>query len=153
MAGAKWAIGSLVLVVASLFCFNAAHAAGWSDSPEAVSPDRKSPPPNLAGSWSGTGQDALFGATTVSLDITQKKSIIGGTFDVSGPGGGQEGTITNGTVNGNKGTVKFNLRAGKNCAPAATATLSNGNTTMTGSYFKNTKHCHANGTFTVDLAP
>jgi hypothetical protein len=157
-------IGKRVIVLgalfaALLFCFTPVHADSWSDSSsDAQSSDAKSPPPNLAGSWSGSLQDNQFGAATLSMDITQTKNKkkIGGTFDIEGidtPNFSESGTVANGSVNGNQGKVTFNFKVSKNCAPKVKATLSNGNTMMTGSYFQKTKHCKASGTFTANLAP
>jgi hypothetical protein len=137
-------------VIATLFmCASIARAQSWSDIEEA-SPDAKSPPPDLAGHWAGSIDDGGLGSGDLTLDITQVKSKFGGTWDIIGH---VSGTIEAGTVNGNKGTVKFKFKFNGPCAPKAVATLSNGNTTMSGSYFAKNKHCKASGTFTVSLAP
>ncbi len=139
-----------VAVIATLFaCANIARAQSWSDVEEA-SPDAKSPPPPLAGHWVGSIDDVTLGGGDLTLDITQVKSKFGGTWDIINR---VSGTIEAGMVNGNKGTVKFKFKFNGPCAPKAVATLSNGNTTMSGSYFAKNKHCHASGTFSVSLAP
>ena len=135
-------------VIAMLFaCANIARAQGWSDVEES-SPDTKSPPPNLAGQWTGSVDDSSFGPADLTLDISQRKSKLGGTWDISGFA---SGTIAAGTVNGNKGVVRFKFKLNRFCAPQVVGTLSNGNTTMSGSYFAKSRTCNAAGTFTASL--
>lgn len=158
MIRCKWTVGLPLLLALSLFCFNSAHADSWSDNAESDSPEAKSPSPNIAGSWSGSVNDVGFGKfpgfgnAPLSMDITQVKSKIGGTFEIGNDLAVEDGTIADGSVTGN-GVVKFKFQVAKNCAPQVKADLSGGNTTMTGSYFQNTKHCHAKGTFTATLNP
>ena len=146
-------------LVALAIAANANYArAGWSDSATSdsatSSADAKNPPPDLAGTWSGNIKDEGDGSGTLTLQVTQNKSKIGGLFEIeTNSQGSFGGDIASGSVNGNKGTVKFKFEVAKDCAPKVKATLSNGNTTMTGSYFQNTKHCKANGTFSVSLEP
>jgi hypothetical protein len=124
-----------------------ARAQSWTDSAE-PSEDVKTPPPNLAGEWTGTINDKGFGDADLVLEISQVKSQISGTWNIIDHFGG---VIAAGSVNGKTGKVTFKLKVAKTCAPKVNATLSDDNTTMTGSYFANTKHCHASGQLTASL--
>lgn len=140
--------------IAMLFtCAHFARAQEWTDSAD-PSADVKTPPPppDLAGTWTGTVDDKDVGETTMDFNFTQVKSVIGGTWEI--PGHSLMGTVVDGSVNGKKGSVKFKLKvSGGPCEPKATAELSADDTTMSGKYSEKTKLCHFSGTFSVSLVP
>src|SRR5271170_5977249 len=94
-----------------------ARSQSWTDSTD-PSEDVKTPPPNLAGEWTGTVDDNGFGEAGLVLEISQVKSQISGTWDITNEFGG---TIAAGSVNGKTGKVTFELKASKTCAPKVTA--------------------------------
>jgi hypothetical protein len=147
IAGKKTAVLAVIAGLGLFVMIGFARAQSWSDLPDDTSVDAKTPPPDLAGHWEGSVKDSGFGQAEITLDLTQKKSKIGGTWDILDH---FSGTIASGSVNGNKGTVSLKFRVNKMCAPKVSGVLSNGNMTITGHYFSNTKHCHASGTFTVN---
>ena len=143
------------VVIAMLFtCASFARAQSSTDSAQ-PSQDVKTPPPNIAGEWTGTvTDDGVLGHGDLDFEFTQKKNVFGGTWDI--PDHDYMGTVVDGIVNGKKGKVTFKLKAsGSRCTIKATAELSDDDTTMTGNYVESTKHCsyHFHGTFSVSLAP
>jgi hypothetical protein len=142
----KTAVAAVAIVM--LFTFTSfARAQSWTDSAE-PSADVKTPPPNLAGQWTGAINDEGFGDADLTLNISQVKSQLSGTWVITGH---YSGTIAAGSVNGKNGKVIFKLKISKVCAPKVTAVLSDDNTTMTGNYFANTKHCRAAGQLSASL--
>jgi hypothetical protein len=138
----------IAVVMATMFTYAGfARAQSWTDSTDPTE-DVKTPPPNLAGEWTGTVDDKGFGTADLVLEISQVKSQISGTWNIIGEFGG---VIAAGSVNGKTGKVTFKLKVSKTCAPKVNAVLSDDNTTMTGSYFAHTAHCHASGQLTASL--
>jgi len=102
-----------------------AAAQSWDDGSSeaddaAAEPDKKAPPPNIAGEWSGELEDSIFGDYAIALEINQKGNKLSGqwssAFDLAA-------TTINGSINGN-GDLKLKMKAGpKGCRLVAVGQL------------------------------
>ncbi len=67
----------------------------------AASPDVATPPPTIAGSWSGTADDKRLGSGSLSLSLTQATKAIAVTiWEVSFPNDSSAGGTGSGKLNG-----------------------------------------------------
>jgi hypothetical protein len=94
---------------------------GSSETDDAAAePDKKAPPPNIAGEWTGNLEDSIFGGYTIAFEIDQNGNKLSGqwssAFDLAA-------TTIKGSINGN-GDLKLTMKAGpKGCHLAAVGQL------------------------------
>jgi len=103
-----------------------AWAQQWDDSAGDTSPQdddsmKKSPPPDVSGTYSGTIEDHRFGAGTISATISQSGSKLSGSWDATfgGPG------TLKGTVKSN-GAITARLKIKGGCGLNAHGTFESG---------------------------
>jgi hypothetical protein len=123
----------------------------------ATEPDKKVPPPDIAGDWSGSiiDDDAL--STTFAIEVFQKHSKIMGSWTTGAGGSGSY----KGSISSNGEDLKFKLKQkGNKCSISAKGTIQlpveiSGGTvsepTIEGTY--NSKKCQGvtKGTFTLTM--
>jgi hypothetical protein len=121
-----------------------AQEATEAEQPEDVTSEPDVAPPSIAGTWSGELNDASFGLHTFTLDIFQKKAKIRGDFLIDSV---KQGAFK-GKIEVDQTTVTLELKR-HHCAVAATASLSNSNTKLIGTY--TSKHCNNASSGNFDL--
>ncbi|HUY28383.1 MAG TPA: hypothetical protein VMV27_13270 [Candidatus Binataceae bacterium] len=146
--------GALSAVLAAAMMLAAPSRTLAQDDDSATIADSKTPPAAMAGTWIGSIVDTSKGGTgsaTLTLDLTQVKSTVGGTFSISGAGS-PSGSVR-GKVKGNKATLKLSVT---NKTPPCDVNVKG--EVLTLDEYKGTfnvahasKHCHAKGTFDIFL--
>jgi hypothetical protein len=89
-----------------------AWADSWlddSDNGSEIEPDKKAPPPDIAGTWSGSIDDDDGGPASLTLDVTQKNTKINGGFDCDFGSGSFSGSINS------AGVIKFTAKLERSC--------------------------------------
>jgi hypothetical protein len=105
-------ISLLIATIHGRFGSATAWATSWlddSDNGNEIEPDKKAPPPNIAGAWSGSIDDNDAGTGSLSLDVTQKNSKINGEFDCYFGSGSFSGSINS------AGVIKFTAKLEGSC--------------------------------------
>ncbi len=141
------------MLTAAILCSAPSAALAQADD-ATVAPDSQTVPAQMAGTWTGSIDDVKYGVGTLTLDLTQIKSTVGGTFSIEWPQDSPSGTVK-GSAKGEK--VKLTVTA-TNQPHACTVKLTGKVLTLdeyTGSYkaIGNSRHCKAKGTFDVILQP
>ncbi|HVA79876.1 MAG TPA: hypothetical protein VNF29_03025 [Candidatus Binataceae bacterium] len=146
--------GALSAVLAAAMMLAAPSRTLAQDNDNATIADSKTPPAAMAGTWTGsivdTGKNGS-GTATLTLDLSQVKSTVGGTFSISG-GSNPSGSVR-GKVHGNKATLKLSQTNGTHpCKVNLKGEV------LTLDEYKGTfnianpsKHCKAKGTFDIFL--
>ena len=147
-------VGLCASILTAVFVFSVPSGALAQADDEVVS-DSKTPPAQMAGTWTGSIDDVTNGAGTLTLDLTQIKSTVGGTFSADWASQANPSGTVNGHAKGEK--VKLVLTA-TNQNHACKVRLSGKVLSLdeyTGSYKSiiNSRHCKAQGTFDVFLQP
>lgn len=109
----------------------------------------------MAGTWTGSIDDVRNGAGTLTLELTQIKSAVGGTFSIDFPSDGSPSGTVKGDAKGEK--VKLELTA-TNQNHACRVRLTGKVLSLDeykGSYKSiiDSRHCNAKGTFDLFLQP
>jgi hypothetical protein len=110
----------------------------------------------VAGTWSGTDTldegDQGSGSGPMTLDLTQHKKTIDGTFSITAGDETPVGKLA-GKISGNDLTLTFHTTGGTEhkCTAAVMATVDGD--TMSGTFLVkgNHKHCNGKGTFDLQL--
>jgi hypothetical protein len=125
-----------------------AQEATEAEQSEDVTSEPDATPPAIAGTWMGPIDDDNFGPHTLTLDIFQKKAKIRGDFLLDSV---KQGAFK-GKIAGDQTTVTLKLKR-HHCVVAATGSLSNSNTELTGTY--TSKHCNnaSSGNFDLTKQP
>ncbi|MGB8684094.1 MAG: hypothetical protein WCD12_14495 [Candidatus Binatus sp.] len=85
----------------------------------ATEPDKKVPPPDIAGDWSGSIVDDEAGTTSFAIEVFQKHNKFMGTWTAGSGSGSYKGTI-----NSNGEDLKFKLKQkGSKCSVSAQGTI------------------------------
>ncbi len=110
----------------------AGSAVAWAqDSTQGQPESKKSPPPDVAGSWCGSINDMDFGMGTINLDVNQKGANLSGSW--SGTLGGS-GTFK-GKINGDAITATLKERDTKRKVAMVGTLVESGEVTGTYSIF------------------
>ena len=122
---------------------------------DGVVSDSKAPPAQMAGTWTGPIDDVKNGEGTLTLDLTQINSAVGGTFSIDSPTENNPSGTVKGDAKGEK--VKLELTA-TNQNHACEVRLTGKVLSLDeykGSYKSiiDSRHCKAKGTFDVILQP
>ena len=101
-----------------------AWAQSWDDSADGDAVDSRTPPPNVAGSYTGMAADHKLGMGAISIDLTQMGSKLSGTWstDLSG---GITGAPVSGKVRPNS-KVHLKLEVNRHCSLNFQGTFENG---------------------------
>jgi hypothetical protein len=102
------ATGAFAVTMAASIVLSASPRALAQDDTETSSPDIKVPPAQMAGTWTGDiviSAKAGGGTGTLTLELTQVKTTVGGTFTVSGGGSKSPSGTIRGKVAGDKVTL------------------------------------------------
>ena len=91
-----------------------AWAQSWDDSAEGDAVDSRTPPPNVAGSYTGMASDHKFGMGAISIDLTQTGSKLSGTWSTD-LGGGVSDEPVSGKVRPNS-KVHLKLTISHHCS-------------------------------------
>ncbi|MHB8382357.1 MAG: hypothetical protein ACYDC3_08465 [Candidatus Binataceae bacterium] len=143
------------VLAASIMLSAPARALAQDDSTSADIADAKTPPAAMAGTWTGTvviSSKSGGGTGTLTLDLTQVKSTVGGTFNIVGAGN-PSGSVR-GKVTGNKVTLKLSQT---NKSHPCKVNVKGEVLTLDeykGSFaLGHSKHCNGAGTFDLFLQP
>ncbi len=146
--------GAFAAILAAPMVLSAPTHALAQDDDDATIADSKTPPAAMAGTWIGSIVDISKGGGgtgTLTLDLTQVKSTVGGTFSVVGAGN-PSGSVR-GKVTGNKATLTL---AQTNKSHPCKVNVKG--EVLTLDEYKGTfkaanpsKHCQGKGTFDVFL--
>lgn len=144
---------TISVVLAAAIVLSAATGVLAQDSDGAASPDAKTPPAQMKGTWTGSIVDVKNGTGTLTLDLTQVKATVGGTFNTDWPNQSNPSGTVHGKANGNQVTVTF---VATNQQHACKVKLTGEVLTLDeykGAYksILNLPHCKAQGTFDVFL--
>jgi hypothetical protein len=139
----------------TLLCQTAARAQD-ADQSSIYEARETAPIAQVAGTWSGTDTldegDQGSSSGPMSLDLTQHKKTIDGTFSVTTGDETPVGTLA-GKISGNDLTLTFHTTGGTQhkCTAAVVATIDGD--TMSGTFLVkgNHKHCNGKGTFDLQL--
>ena len=146
--------GALSAVLAAAMMLAAPSRTLAQDDDNAAIADSKTPPAAMAGTWIGSIDDTSKGgggSATLTLDLTQVNSTVGGTFSISG-GGNPSGSVR-GKVTGNKATLKFSVTSKSQPCEVNVKGEVLALDEYKGKFnvVHAAKHCHAKGTFDVFL--
>jgi hypothetical protein len=145
--------GAIATALTAAFVLSAPHRARAQDDGTAVT-DSKTPPAQMTGTWVGDIEDKKNGPGTLTLDLTQAKATVGGTFTIvftnssDTPSGSLHGKAT-----GNKVNLKLTATNQNHPCKVALSGKVAPIDEYTGKYkaLNSSKHCQAKGTFDLFL--
>jgi len=145
--------GAISAVLAAAMILAGPSHASAQDDDSVASPDSKTPPAQMKGTWTGPINDVKNGAGTLTLDLTQVKTTVGGTFSADWSNQNNPSGSVHGKANGNKVTLTV---AATNQSHACKVQFTGEVLTLDeykGTYksLVHSAHCKAQGDFDVTL--
>ncbi len=147
-----FASGVVSVVLAAALVFSVPTGVFAQDS-GGTSSDANTPPAQMKGTWTGPIIDVKNGTGTLTLDLTQTKNTVGGTFDANWSDQDNPSGSVHGKAAGNKVTLTM---VATNQSHACKVKLTGEVLALDeykGSYHSiiHSIHCQAEGTFDVTL--
>ena len=148
-----FAAGVVSVVLAATLVLSVPTGVLAQDSDGATNSDAKTPPAQMKGTWTGSIDDVKNGTGTLTLDLTQVKATVGGTFNTDWSGQNSPSGSVHGEAQGNK--VKLTLVATNQPHACKVSMIGEVLTLdeLKGTYHSiiPSRHCKAQGTFDVFL--